>query len=197
MWGHFCRHKLAERPEQDIATWLKTRPPWKPCWNMLQTLAILNNLKTFLNNERPNDPMDKVRMQLATATAKQVPVTIPILWPLQSAQIHHVYSQCDREYMIIYAPRKVFGRSYIYILYSFNEVFLPDSPLPYRSWGPDLVFQLSNAALVLGLFLAPAPKRCRASVAFFYIPYVLVHCVLVGWVGGWIGAITSWLLRTY
>ena len=117
MWGHFCRHKLAERPEQDIATWLKTRPPWKPCWNMLQTLAILNNLKTFLNNERPKDPMDKVRMQLATATAKQVPVTIPILWPLQSAQIHHVYSQCDREYMIIYAPRKVFGRSYIYIYY--------------------------------------------------------------------------------
>ena len=62
MWGHFCRHKLAERPEQDIATWLKTRPPWKPCWNMLQTLAILNNLKTFLNNEQPKDPMDKVRI---------------------------------------------------------------------------------------------------------------------------------------
>ena len=75
---------------------------------------------------------------------------------------------------------------HIYILYSFNEVFLPDSPLPYRSWGPDLVFQLSNAALVLGLFLAPAPKRCRASVPFStFLMYLSLCLGGVGWGVDW------------
>ena len=47
----------------------------KTLLNMLQTLAILNNLKTFLNNEQPKDPMDKVRIHNPRQTDRQTDQT--------------------------------------------------------------------------------------------------------------------------